>query len=178
MDTVIREWEAPTYEDYEKEEYLWSEVLPNLWQGGTHDDDWTSSPQGKGVEAFVTLEDFDTVVTLFASARPVDWFVRELRYGFWDHDMMDFDPSDLFDLVKLAHADWKRGKRVLVRCQAGWNRSGLVMALILIREGHKPEHAIQLIRERRSRWALCNRDFERWLLSVNPADWRGEAYGE
>lgn len=171
---MTSEWEAPTYDDYQKNDALWSEILPGLWQGGTDDNDWMEAKvYGK---PFIDPTDFDTVVTLFADARPVGWFVRELRYGFWDHDMRDFDPTDLFDLVKLAHADWKRGKQVLVRCQAGWNRSGLVMALILIREGYKPEHAIELIRARRSSFALCNRDFARWLMKVNPEDWRGSEY--
>lgn len=167
-------YEAPTYSDlHEDNEVLWSEVLPRLWQGGTADDD----VRRQFVKPRVTIKDFDTVITLYASANPVDWFVREIRYGVWDHDMEDFDAEELFDLVRVAHTDWKRGKRVLIRCQAGWNRSGLVMALVLMREGLPAAEAIDLIREQRSPHALCNRHFERWLLRQNPAIWQGHEYG-
>jgi protein-tyrosine phosphatase len=102
----------------------------------------------------------------------VDWFVREMRFGFYDHDMSDFNPEDLRDIVTISHRQWKSGNRVLIRCQAGLNRSGLVMALVLIREGYTPAEAIHLIRSQRGQAALCNSTFERWLLSVDVEQWR------
>lgn len=176
----LSELEAPAYEDlHTEDEVLWSEILPGLWQGGTDDYDLIDTPHkyrefGK---PFVTVTDFDTVVTLYADALPADWFVREIRYGFYDHDTEHFDTEELFDLVRIAHSDWKRGKRVLIRCQAGWNRSGLITALVLIREGIHPRTAIDLQRERRNKWVLCNENFEKWLLQQNSADWQGERYG-
>lgn len=155
-------------------EALWSEILPGIWQGGTADDD-TRSFAGKKTPT-IRRGTFDTVITLYAWANPVDWFVRELRYGVWDADGRDFKPEDIFDLVKMAHADWKKGKDVLIRCQAGWNRSGLVTALVLIRDGMNAEDAIDLIREKRSPYALCNDDFVRFLISENPEKWRGDEY--
>jgi protein-tyrosine phosphatase len=88
--------------------------------------------------------------------------------------MSDFDPEqDLFFMVREAHADWKSGKKVLVRCQAGINRSGLVTALVLIRDGHSPEEAIRLIRDKRCEAALSNSRFENWLLEKTDLDfWR------
>jgi protein-tyrosine phosphatase len=152
---------------------LWSEILPGLWQGGTHDTDTTHERHTSMYKP--SKEDFDTVVTLYESANPVRGGVKELRFGFYDGDMSDFNVTeDLFELVQTAHRDWKAGKRVLIRCQAGWNRSGLVMALTLIKDGYEPREAIDLIRERRVPEALSNRTFERWLL--NEADlefWRG-----
>jgi protein-tyrosine phosphatase len=109
---------------------------------------------------------------MYASANPVDWFVHEMRFGFYDHDMSDFDTESLRDIVTITHRQWKTGKRVLVRCQAGLNRSGLVMALILIREGHTADEAIHLIRSQRGQAALCNRTFERWLRSTDMEMWR------
>jgi hypothetical protein len=166
---------------------LWSEILPGLWQGGTDDHDvigaasadygfgYTSrgmSPTGG--PARVTSSDFDTVITLYARANSASWNVKEIRYGFYDGDMSDFDPQkDLALAVREAHADWKDGRRVLIRCQAGLNRSGLVTALVLIRDGFSAAEAIDLIREGRGSAALCNNTFERWLL--NQADlgfWR------
>lgn len=179
----LSELEAPAYTRYHSDdEELWSEILPGLWQGGTADHDVMEAFVKRGGKPAITLANFDTVVTLYASARPVDWFVREFRYGFWDsHDEDDLaaiDRSDLFDLVRTAHADWKRGKRVLIRCQAGWNRSGLVMALVLIRDGMDASDAIRLIRGRRSEYALCNRTFAAWLVGQDPADWQGHEYGK
>ncbi len=86
--------------------------------------------------------------------------------------MKDFDPSDLQAIVRMAHAEWKRGQRVLIRCQAGMNRSGLIMALILIREGYTAEDAIDLIRAKRSKHALFNGRFEKWLKEASVEAWR------
>jgi protein-tyrosine phosphatase len=73
---------------------------------------------------------------------------------------------ELYQVVRIAHDDWKRGKKVLIRCQAGWNRSGLIMALVLMREGYTADEAINLIRQKRSPHALCNKGFENWLRSL------------
>ena len=157
---------------YQYGQPLWSEILPGLWQGGTHDSDTIHE---RGVSVYQpTKDDFDTVITMAALSNGVGWGVKELRFAIYDSDMTDFDVTELRELVDTAHRDWKAGKRVLIRCQAGWNRSGLVMALTLIKEGYEPQAAIDLIRERRVPEALSNRVFENWLL--NDADlefWRG-----
>jgi protein-tyrosine phosphatase len=146
---------------------LWSEILPGLWQGGT--DDFDTKRSSRAPIQFPTKDLFDAVYTLYGHATGADWGVKELRFPFFDGDMTDFDPeSDLWLLVVEAHADWKAGKRVLIRCQAGLNRSGLVMALTLIRERYSPQDAIDLMRQQRGPDAICNRTFERWLL--NDAD--------
>jgi hypothetical protein len=173
------------YMDYPTE--LWSEIVPGLWQGGTDDYDVIGAPTpdyGVGYTARkvaasgganrVTRTHFDCVVTLYARANGASWNVKEIRYGFSDGDMTDFDPeSDLWFAVREAHADWKAGKRVLIRCQAGLNRSGLITALVLIRDGMAAADAIELIREKRAGAALCNITFERWLLDEANVDfWR------
>lgn len=175
---IIREYEAPAYTElHTDDEVLWSEIVPGLWQGGTDDLDWMDSrvsPSLKG-KAFIQPTDFDTVITLFADAKPVGWFVKEVRYGFWDAGIESIDFEEIFELVRTAHTDWKRGKEVLIRCQAGWNRSGLITALVLMREGLSARQAIDLQRDRRNKYVLCNRDFEEWLLKQNPEDWRGDS---
>jgi protein-tyrosine phosphatase len=122
----------------------------------------------------ITRTHFDSVCTLYARANAASWNVKEVRYGFADGDMTDFSPEDdLAFAVREMHADWKAGKRVLVRCQAGLNRSGLITALILIRDGYSPTDAVRLIRAGRGEVALCNDTFVRWL--ENHADvtfWR------
>lgn len=145
---------------------LWSEILPGLWMGGTSD----RATLGYSGAPEITNLHFDTVATLYASALPVDWYVKEIRLGFYDHDKVDIDSQDLEQVVSAVHQDWQSGKRVLIRCQAGWNRSGLIMGLVLIRSGIPAQQAIDLIRERRSGSALCNRTFEQFLLEQETSD--------
>jgi len=152
---------APRYSiEYPKE--LWSEILPGLWQGGTDDDD----VDVQKITPAIQPKHFDTVVTAYAWANPVDWFVKEIRFGFYDGTMADFDPAELEDIVSMAYADWKRGKKVGVRCQAGMNRSGLIVALVLMKDGFTAEQAIGLIREKRSKHALFNKKFVEYLLAI------------
>ena len=53
---------------------------------------------------------------------------------------------------------------VLVHCQAGLNRSGLVTGLALVQSGMSPAGAITAMRERRCSAVLCNKAFEKWLM--------------
>ena len=165
---------------------LWNEVAPGLYQGGTDDSDTmgaylrddTSSGYarifGQISTGQVTKKHFDTVATLYSAANAAAHNVKELRFAFHDGDMSDLDPErDLFFMVREAHSDWKNGKKVLVRCQAGINRSGLVTALVLIRDGYAPADAIRLIRDNRCEAALSNSRFEKWLLEKADLDfWR------
>lgn len=169
MSEVQEEFIAPTYAvgGY-TDEPLWSEIVPGLWQGGTADEDTKASHRAP----MITTREFQTVVTLYAWANPVDWFVREYRLGVMDSRVDAIDPDALHHVVDFAHGRWVAGDRVLIRSQAGWNRSGLITALVLIRAGHDPADAINLIRARRSPNALCNTSFERWLLAVDPEHWR------
>lgn len=145
---------------------LWSEILPGLWMGGTSDQATLGHSDAK---LEITPFHFDTVATLYASAVPVDWYVKELRLGFYDHDQVDIDQHDLDQLVASLYSDWQAGKRVLIRCQAGWNRSGLVTGLVLMREGFSAQEAIDLIRRMRSPNALCNSAFEQHLKEQEPS---------
>ena len=166
---------APDYSSHTRDQELWSEVVEGLWQGGTSDNDVLHRPTRRGEVPAITTENFDTVVTMYQYAKPVDWFVKEMRYCIYDSTISHIDKEELFDVVKFAHKEWVNGKKVLIRCQAGLNRSGLVMALVLIREGYTPADAVRLIRKNRSSYALCNDEFLEWLLfGINPEDWRAE----
>jgi len=70
--------------------------------------------------------------------------------------------------VEFGHNRLKSGDRVLVRCQAGLNRSGLVTALILMKEGLTAQDAIDLIRTKRHEDALFNTSFANWLIEEAP----------
>jgi len=160
-------FEDHNYEDFTPKD-LWTEVLPRLWIGGTADNDMIGMPE---IEPQITKDLFDTVVTLHAWSNPVDWHVRELRQAFHDGDVTDFDEDDLRFLVASVYADWQAGKRILVRCLAGLNRSALVVTLVLIAAGYSAIDAIELIREKRSRWVMHNPEFERWLLELDGTAW-------
>ena len=169
--------EAPDYSWAIEDIPLWSNVLDGLWVGGTDDNDTLGDYRAwSGGQAFITPEFFDTVVTMYQYANPVDWLVKEYRYCIYDSDVNHFDWAELFATAKFAHTEWQSGKRVLIRCQAGLNRSGLVTALVLIREGYSPEEAISMIRERRSPDALFNRQFVEFLKTIDVEMWRGDVF--
>jgi len=163
---------TPATSPSQASEGLWSQILPGLYQGGTADDDTTDFPVSPSAGPQITKTHFDTVVTAYAWARPVDWLVTELRFGFYDGSIHHIPMQRLREVVSAAHSAWKSGDRVLIRCQAGWNRSGLITALVLIRDGYSPAQAIGLLRERRSPYALCNREFANWLLTINTDEWK------
>ena len=74
------------------------------------------------------------------------------------------DEEELYVLARYVNK-YKLEGVTLVHCQAGLNRSGLVLALALIEDGMKAVDAISLLRIKRSPAVLCNRFFEEWLLS-------------
>lgn len=143
-------------------DYAPDEILPGLWQGGTEDHEVVGCHPPAA--HYASIQPFDLVVTLYADALPAPWGVEEARYGFPDSSLSPSSIERVVALARHAHARWRQGARVLVRCQAGVNRSGLVMALVLMHEGLTAAEAIRLIRLRRSPVALSNRAFERWLL--------------
>lgn len=139
-----------------------NEILPGLYMGGTADHDTVDVARDL-YEASAT-ELFDAVATLYAWARPAGWGTEELRFGFMDGGL---DPVTVRGVLATAiwvHQRWTTGATVLVRCQAGLNRSGLITALVLMLEGRTAVEAITLLREQRSRWVLCNDAFVRWLI--------------
>ncbi len=141
---------------------LFSEIAPNLFQGGTDDLDVIHLPVTNNNKR-IDLP-FDAIVTMYAWARPADWQVQEFRYGVPDAKISDIELSRLRQAVQFGYDRWKSGDRVLVRCQAGLNRSGLVTALILIKDGHTPEAAINAIRTHRGPDALFNMNFANWII--------------
>ena len=148
---------------------LYSEILPGLWQGGTHEDEEREVVIPSEHSRPIGNDEFDVVGTFYQYAQPVKWHVFEFRYPFYGGDMSDIDTGHLMRTALSMHTDWKAGKRVLSRCQAGWNRSGLVTALILMMDGYSAEAAIDLIRRKRSSDALCNTHFEKFLRQFTPS---------
>jgi hypothetical protein len=166
MTTKINERLARPDWGYGLDDKIKHEILPGLWQGGTHDDDvignsrFAQNPQ-------IKIDEFDSVVTMYQYANPAGWFVKELRYCIYDASMETIDLNELFDTARWAYNEWAEGKRVLIRCQAGWNRSGLITALVLMLDGIPANEAIDLIRKQRSEHALCNPDFVKFLEKLD-----------
>ena len=166
----------PTADTVTWPDYAPDEILPGLWQGGTEDDEVVGcrAPAGH----YARRQPFDLVVTLYADALPAAWGVEEARYGFPDADLSPTAIERAVALARHAHRRWRDGARVLIRCQAGVNRSGLVMALTLMHHGLTAADAIALIRRRRGTAVLSNRHFERWLLTEAAEFLRGPSSDE
>ena len=142
---------------------LYSKITESLWQGGTEDEN-TTYRGNKRLPTFGDPKPFDAVVSLCAYTLPVGWHVNELRYAFADGPLEPETVSEIEAVADWAHAKWKNGDRLLVRCQAGLNRSSLVIALILMREGMSAEESITLIRSKRSSFCLSNEHFFEYLM--------------
>jgi hypothetical protein len=142
-------------------ENLYSEILPNLFISGTLDHDVVENPMN--YTELMGPSDFESVVTMYAHARPLGYYTRENRFGIADAEIDPLSVPEILQLADWLHSEWGQGKKVAARCQAGWNRSGLIIALVLLKEGYSADEAISLIRERRSPNALCNPHFVKFI---------------
>jgi protein-tyrosine phosphatase len=133
-----------------------TEIIPGLWQGGCEDDLLLPTK----IEHLVSLYPWE-------------------RYNV-NHDLATettitmYDADTGVDVVNVfAIAAWvtecMRQGATLVHCQAGLNRSSLIVGTVLVKHGGiQPRDAIDLIREQRSSACLCNTSFERFILSLSP----------
>lgn len=126
-----------------------SEIAPNLWQGGC-------------TNGLVLPENIKHIVSLYP------WESYTVRHQVITStavmmlDATDQDMALIRPLAAWVNACRKTGP-VLAHCQAGLNRSSLVVASALMLDGMAPGEAIRLIREKRSPACLCNPVFETWL---------------
>jgi hypothetical protein len=145
-------------------ENLYSEILPNLFISGTLDEDVVQ--RGKSTLSLAQPAPFDSVVCMYGHANPIGYYVREQRFGIADAELDEESKPEIRQLAQWLHSEWKMGKRAAAKCQAGWNRSGLIAALVLLHEGFSSDEAIALIREKRSPNALCNPHFVAYIKEV------------
>jgi protein-tyrosine phosphatase len=130
-----------------------TEVTGNLWQGGC--------------EAGLELPEFIShVVSLYP------WEAYEVSHELNSQlAVMMYDSLGQATNLIDALAQWVNVCReygpVLVHCQAGLNRSSLVVARALMLGGMTADKAIRVIREKRSPACLCNPAFEKWLRSFD-----------
>lgn len=132
---------------------LISHIEGNLWMGGC-------------VNGVALGDDFVHVISLYPWERysiSPSTSRSEVRL----YDSADMPDVDALDEIADAAIGWMERGKLLIHCQAGLNRSGLVTALVLRRLGYTSAAAIALLRERRCSVVLCNETFERFLLSLD-----------
>jgi protein-tyrosine phosphatase len=126
-----------------------SEIVPDLWVGGCEDGlilpgfienlisvyPWEAYTVNHELESSLAVRMYDSIDQAFHQVDAVAMWVNACRAA---------GPT-------------------LVHCQAGLNRSSLVIARALILSGMPSAAAIALIREKRSSACLSNPSFERWL---------------
>lgn len=130
-----------------------SEIVPGLWQGGG------------GFREPIEAGKFDYVLTLDASVHR-HMPVPEGTIGFlWDIADGPMGNINVCKQWTTVMYDLWRGadKTVLIRCFMGLNRSGLIVASLLMQAGYTSQDAIDLIREKRSPYALGNHSFCEYL---------------
>ena len=137
-----------------------SEIVPGLWQGGVAD-------------GMILPARFAHVVSLYRweSYREHERLRSRLTLTMLDSSSLsDFDGPAVYraaEWVNECRRDLRASEAVLVHCQAGLNRSGVVTALALMLNGdvETADEAIALVRERRGDAVLCNPLFAEWLCS-------------
>jgi len=135
--------------------YTPSKVMHNLWQGGKPDPNEDLS------------QEFDLVVLAAEEFQPEHLpGVRVVHAPIADQKF-EGTPRErrlVCDAVSEVVKALKRGRRVLVTCHLGLNRSGLIVGLVLKQAfGMTADEAITRIRHARGPFALSNQMFE-WII--------------
>ncbi|KQV12652.1 dual specificity protein phosphatase family protein [Kitasatospora sp. Root107] len=139
----------------------WNEIRPLLWMGGHY---WTD--QTGELQPAIAGSEFDLVISLFTlpghGPHPgVEHLISEIPDGPLTVEQI----RSVQQLALTASYAVRSGRTVLVRCHSGYNRSGLVVAQALIELGQDAATAVEVIRRRRSPWALNNQTFEQYLTA-------------
>lgn len=134
-----------------------SEVIQRLYQGG-------KPKPGHYDLDLIVLSDMEYQPA--ASSFPGIEIVRVML-----NDYRPATPEEYAAAVKASEvtADWYRaGKRILITCGAGLNRSGLITGLTLRRLGYSTDEAIALIQRARGPNAIKNSNFQRFIRQFVP----------
>ena len=139
----------------------WDEIVPGLFMGGHV----RLGPSGDLIPVVVGAE-FDVVISLYRREGhgPVGEVVHHCR-EIPDGPLTAAQLAAARELAETAAVAVRAGRRVLVRCHSGYNRSGLVVVQALVDLGYQVDDAIFLVRYRRSKWALNNHLFVEYLTT-------------
>lgn len=137
----------------------WTNIDGNLWIGGHFYDSGRATPG----DARPTYE-FGYVVSLFSlrGYGPAAGIPHH-RCLIDDTELGGADLARVKALVPGISEELDAGHKVLIRCEAGLNRSSLLAALVLLHRGMTAPSAIGLIRLMRSPHALCNPHFVTYI---------------
>ena len=121
----------------------WNEVVPGLFMGG-HD------VRSQSPSACVVTDEFDLVVSLtaregYGPSAGVEHVVVRLA----DAGLDPANAARVRDLGAIVATAVRDGRRVLVRCSGGLNRSGVVVAEALVQLGYTPDEAVGAVRAAR-----------------------------
>jgi Dual specificity phosphatase, catalytic domain len=135
------------------------EVLPGLLIGTRLDA--STEYETLGVDVIVDLEDWE-----WAWTPPVPLGRLYVSFPMDDDDRVDPQVPQLATFIASLVSS---GRRVLVHCTEGLNRSGVVVARALMEMGYTASAAIDLVRRQRGPSvdgfpALANPAFVDWLL--------------
>ncbi|MFI0353948.1 hypothetical protein [Actinomadura sp. 9N407] len=135
----------------------WNEIIPSLWMGGHVYEDGTPA---------IVRDEFDVVLSLYTrEGHGPDDRTEHHHAPMPDGPLSAEQIEAVCRFAEIAATAVRDGRKVLVRCHSGYNRSGLVVAQTLIDLGHSADDAIFLVRYRRSKWALNNVLFVDYLNS-------------
>lgn len=149
--------------DWPNAEY--HQVLPGLYMGGHV---WQERGVNKHSADSSVSEDpsWDYVISAYADDARQCLPQCDMRYVLFA-DTEDGLSDEVWARIRSAVNEivwnWREGSKVLIRCQAGYNRSGLLMCLVLMQLGFSAEKAIAHARWRRGRHVLVNRVFEQYV---------------
>lgn len=155
----------------------WTEIVPGLWLGG-HEYQTEAPSYDSSVGMVAPVEpvwpeeldgaEFDVVVSLYEDQCDPGEGVVHLVLRIDDNIRQGLSVDEIEQVHEMAlHvvSHVQAGRKVLVRCHAGLNRAALVTCLALVRMGHNPQETIDLVRSKRSRYALFNPRFVDIILA-------------
>lgn len=135
-----------------------TKIAPNLYHGGVE-------------TGLILPRDIDYVLSLYKWEQ---YIIKHPVKETLTVTMLDSTEQDLSEIDELA--EWVNIRRklgnVLVHCQAGLNRSSLVIARALYLNGEvgTPNQIVEKMRAERSPEVLCNPAFEAWVLNMGRED--------
>ncbi|MCF2529215.1 protein-tyrosine phosphatase family protein [Yinghuangia soli] len=137
----------------------WNEIIHNLWMGGHY-----YRTMHGAYEPAVVRNQFDLVVSLYAAeGHGPNQGIEHHCTAIPDDPLSPVQIAVVEEMAAVVGQGLRDGRRTLVRCHSGYNRSGLVVAQVLVELGYDAPTAVKIIRERRSPFALNNDVFVDYL---------------